>query len=97
MINDLRTNSVNNGIKFVGDLTMSESVPKFALSQIQDSVTEIQDGSESNYFRLHQKKCKELRTDFKKHQSIFAPIQVNGKPIKVVDEAKLRTWSYNFI
>ena len=77
MINDLRTSSVNNGIKFVDDLARSESIPKFALSQIQDSVTEIQDWSESNHFRLHQKKYKELSIDFKKYQSIFPPIQVN--------------------
>ena len=89
MVNDLRTSRVNNGIKFVDDLTISESVPKFALSQIQDSVTEIQDSSGSNHFRLYQKKCKELRIDFKIHQTIFPPIQVNGKPIEVVEEAKL--------
>ena len=41
MMNDLGTTRVNNGIKFVNDLT--ESVPKFAFSQIQDSVTKIQD------------------------------------------------------
>ena len=74
MINDLNTTSVNDEIKFVDDLTVSESVPKFALSQIQDSVTEIQDWSESNHFRLHEKKCKELRIDFKKHRSVFPPL-----------------------
>ena len=89
MINDLNTTSVNDEIKFVDDLTVSESVPKFALSQIQDSVTEIQDWSESNHFRLHEKKCKELRIDFKKHRSVFPPIQVNGKPLELVEEAKL--------
>ena len=89
MINDLNTTSVNDEIKFVDDLTVSESVPKFALSQIQDSVTEIQDWSESNHFRLDEKKCKELRIDFKKHRSVFPPIQVNGKPLELVEEAKL--------
>ena len=44
-INDVRTSSVNNGIKFVDDLTISESAPKFVFSQTQDSGTEIQDWS----------------------------------------------------
>ena len=71
MINDLNTASVNDEIKFVDDLTITDSVQKYASSQIQDSVTEMQDWSESNHFRLHQKKFKELRIDFKNHQSIF--------------------------
>ena len=71
------------------DLTISETVPKFGHSIIQDSVSNIQRWSDNNLFRLHNDKCKELRIDFKKNNSIFPPIYVNGKPLEVVEEAKL--------
>ena len=89
IINDLRTTSVDDQFKFVDDVTISESVPKFAPSNIQNAVTDIQEWSEANRFRLHQKKCKELRIDFKKTRSSFPPIEVNGEPLEVVEEAKL--------
>ena len=60
MINDLNTTNVNDEIKFVDDLTISESV--FASSQIQDSVTKIHHKKHQSIFppiqvyRVSQKK-----------------------------------------
>ena len=88
MINDLMPSRVDQ-VKFVDDLTISETVPKFGHSTIQDSVSNIQRWSDNNLLRLHDDKCKELRIDFKKNNSIFPPIYVNGKPLEVVEEAKL--------
>lgn len=88
MINDLMPSRVDQ-VKFVDDLTISETVPKFGHSTIQDSVSNIQRWSDNNLLRLHDDKCKELRIDFKKNNNIFHPIYVNGKPLEVVEEAKL--------
>ena len=33
--------------------------------------------------------CKEMRVDFSRNSNQFSPIEINGKPLKVVDEAKL--------
>ena len=49
----------------------------------------VRQWSYNNLFRLHDDKCKELRIDFKKNNSIFPPIYVNRKPLEVVEEAKL--------
>ena len=85
----LHTPGDNDGIKFVDDLTISESVSKFAQSKIQNTVAGIEVWSEVNHFRLHQQKCKEMRIDFIKQPSSFLPIQVDGKSLEAVEEAKL--------
>ena len=33
--------------------------------------------------------CKEMRVDFSRNSNQFSPIEINGKPLKVVNEAKL--------
>ena len=88
MINDL-TLTRSDQAKFVDDLTISETIPKFSQSSIQETVTIIVSWADTNSFRLHEEKCKEHRIDFKKTKSIFAPILVNEKPLEVVHEAKI--------
>ena len=88
MINDLRPDGVDQA-KFVGDLTISETVPKSGVSIIQSSVNSIKEWSDNNLFRLHDGKCKELRIDFKQNRSILSPISINDKQTEIVNEVKL--------
>ena len=88
MINEL-TLTRSDHAKFVDDLTISDTIPKFSQSSIQETVTIIESWSDSNSFGLHEEKCKEHRIDFKKTKSIFAPILANGKPLEVVHEPKI--------
>ena len=57
---DLKTCSLDEVI-FVDDLTVSETVFRFGSSNIQHAVSEVEEWSESNLFRLNENKCKELR------------------------------------
>ena len=52
-------------------------------------MSEIEEWSESNLFRLNENKWKELRIDFAKNRNPFPPIKINGKPLQVVEEVKL--------
>jgi hypothetical protein len=88
MINDLKTRCLDE-VKFVDDLTVSETVTRFGSSDIQHAVSEIDEWSESNLFRLNENKCKEWQIDFAKNRNPFLPIKINGKPFQVVEEAKL--------
>ena len=88
MINALPPDGVYQA-KFVDDLTISETISKSEVSKIQNSVNSIKEWSYNNLFRLHDDKCKELRIDYKQDRSIFPPIIINGKHIKIVSEVKL--------
>jgi hypothetical protein len=88
MINDLKTRCLDE-VKFVDDLTVYETVTRFGSSDIQHAVSEIEEWSESNLFRLNENKCKELRIDFVKNRNPFPPIKINGKPLQVMEEVKL--------
>ena len=90
MINDLKTRCLDE-VKFVDDLTVYEIVTRFGScsSDIQHAVSEIEEWSESNLFRLNENKCKELRINFAKNRNPFPPIRINGKPLQVVEEVKL--------
>ena len=88
MMNDLKTRCLDE-VKFVDDLTVYETVTRFGSSDIQHAVSEIEEWSESNLFRLNENKCKELRIDFAKNRNPFPPIKINGKPLQVVEEVKL--------
>ena len=88
MINDLKTCS-SDEIKFVDDLTVSETVAKSSSSNMQHVVSEIEEWSESNLFKLNENKCKEMQVDFARNRNRYPPIEINGKPLEVVEEAKL--------
>ncbi len=88
MINDLKTRCLDE-VKLVDDLTLSETVTRFGSSDIQHAVSEIEEWSESNLFRLNENKCKEWQIDFARNRNPFLPIKINGKPFQVVEEAKL--------
>ena len=66
MINDLKTFS-SDKVKFVDDLMVSETVNKSRSSNIQHVVSETEEWSESNLFKLNKNKCKEMGVDFAKN------------------------------
>ena len=75
MINDLKTRCLDE-VKFVDDLTVYETVTRLGSSYIQHAVSEIEEWSESNLFRLNENKCEELRIDFAKNRNPFPPIKI---------------------
>ena len=66
MINDLHIITSPNHLmwKFADDTTISEFVPKWGVSTIQDSISQVADWSEVNKFQLNASKCKELQINF---------------------------------
>ena len=66
MINDLTTsNTLSSMWKFADDTTVSEIVPKFGASMLQDTVHDVLRWSNDNRFKLNSLKYKELRLDFR--------------------------------
>ena len=67
MINDLTSsNALSSMWKFADDTTVSEIVPKFGASVLQDTVHDVLRWSNDNRFKLNSLKCKELRLDFRR-------------------------------
>ena len=65
MINDLTTsNTLSSKWKFADDTTVSEIVPTFGASMLQDTVHDVLQWCNDNRFKLNSLKCKELRLDF---------------------------------
>ena len=65
MINDLTmSNTLSSIWKFADDTTVSEIVPKFGASTLQDTIHVVLRWSNDNSFKLNSLKCKELRIDF---------------------------------
>ena len=62
MINDLTmSNTLSSIWKFADDTTVSEIVPKFGASTLQDAIHDVLLWSNDNGFKLNSLKCKELR------------------------------------
>ena len=67
MINDLTSsNALSSMWKFAEDATVSEIVPKFGPSVLQDTVHDVLRWSNDNRFKLNSLKCEELRIDFRR-------------------------------
>ncbi len=71
MKNHFKTRCLDE-VKFVDDLTVSEIVTRFGPSDIQHAVSEIEEWSESNLFRLNENKCKEWQIDFARNRTPFS-------------------------
>ena len=72
MINDLKIFS-SDEIRFIDDLTVSETVTKSCSSNIQHAVSEIEVWSELNLFKLNENKCKEMRLTLRQVVTDFPP------------------------
>ena len=91
MINDLTTSNTLSSIwKFADDTTVSEIVPKFGASVLQDTVHDVLRWSNDNRLKLNSLKCKELRIDFRRETNLVTvPLEVNGNAFEIVKSVKI--------
>ena len=91
VINDLTSSNAPSPMwKFADDTTVSETVPKFGASVLQDTVHDVLRWSNDNRFKLNSLKCKELRIDFRrKNNSDTVSLEANGNAFEIVKSAKI--------
>lgn len=94
MINDLNLSDTPLW-KFVDDTTASEIVKKGQVSNAQSIVDKVILWSKMNRVQLNSDKCKEIRISFSKQKLNFQPVVVDGKPLKVEEQAKLLGITFN--
>ena len=88
IINDLNIRNASLW-KYVDDTTVSETIPKGAVSYAQLVVDEVVEWSRLNWFQLNTDKCKELRISFAKNKPDLPPLMACANALEVVDSAKL--------
>ena len=75
--------------KYVDDSTISETVQKNEVSQIQEIVDRLVKKTHEDKFQMNESKCKEIRISFAKTEKVLDPITINNSPLEVVKEAKI--------
>ena len=71
MINDLKVDALT--WKYVDDTTISQTIPRGPLGDVQHAVTAVEDWSRSQRKQLNADKCKEIVIDIKKISHNFSP------------------------
>ena len=74
--------------KYVDDTTISKTVAKGELSNVQSATDRVVQWSLENRVHLNTDDCKEMRISFTKSQREFEPILINGDALEVVDSVK---------
>ena len=87
MINDLKVDALT--WKYVDDTTISQTIPRGSLGDVQHAVTAVEDWSWSQRMLLNGNKCKEMVIDFKKISHNFSPLEVDGNKLPVTVFAKM--------
>ena len=88
IINDLNIRNASLW-KYVDVMTVSETIPKGAMSYTQLVVDEVVEWSRLNRLQVNTDKCKELRTSFAKNKPDLPPLMACGITLEVVESAKL--------
>ena len=88
MINDLKIDALT--WRYVDDTTISQTIPRGSLGDVQHAVTAVEDWSRSQRMQLNADKCKEMVIDFKKISHNFSALEVDEKELPVTDCAKMR-------
>ena len=86
MINNLRVDALT--WKYVDDTTISQTIPRGSLGDLQYAVTAVEDWSRPQRMQLNAEKCKEMVIDLKKNSHHFSPLEVDGNELPVTDCAK---------
>ena len=63
-------NTLSSIRKFADDTTVSEIVPKFGASMLQNTMHDVPHWSNDNRFKVNSLKCKELRIDFRRESNL---------------------------
>ena len=87
MINDLKVDAPT--WKYIDDTTISQTIPRGSLGDVQRVVTAVDTWSQSQLMQLNADKCKELIIDFKENPHNFSPLVVDSKALPVIDCAKI--------
>ena len=88
MINNLRP-SGSDAWKYVYDTMLAEVVPRGGQSAMQETLSAVEDWSNTNKLQLNADKCKQLRIDFKRLKEQFDALNVNSKELEQVDSVKV--------
>ena len=88
MINDLVVENAPLW-KYVDDTTISETVAKGELINVQRTTDRVVQWSLENTVQLNTDKCEEMQISFPKPQQEFEPILINGDALEIVDSVKL--------
>ena len=91
LINDLTmSNTLSSIWKFAVDTTISEIVPTFGASTLQDTIQDVLRWSNDNRFKLNSLKCKELRIDFRRESNLdTVSLKGDGNAFEIVKSAKI--------
>ena len=73
----------------VDDLTISEVIPKYSQSNVQQELDCISNWCEQNHMPLNQKKCKELRVNFQRDLPELPQLTIDGTTLETVSRHKL--------
>ena len=87
MINDLKVDTLT--WKYVDDMTISQTIPRGSLGDVQHGLTAVEDWCWSQRMQLIGDKCKEMVIDFKEISHNFSPLEVDGNKLPVTDCAKM--------
>ena len=89
MINDLTmSNTLSSIWKFADNTTVSEIVPKFGASMLQDTIHHVLRWSNNNRFKLNSLKCNELRIDFGRESNLdTVSLKANSNAFEIVKSA----------
>ncbi len=90
MINDLSVSGASSKLwKFADDSTVSETISKFDLSNLQEEIDIVSFWTKENRFQINPIKCKELRVDFSIQQHTENALIVDCQTLEVVKSAKI--------
>ena len=89
MINDV-SNTLSSIRKFAEENTVSEILPKFGASMLQNTIHDVLRWSNDNRFKVNSLKCKELRIDFRRESNLDTDsLKANGIAFEIVKSAKI--------
>ena len=89
MINDV-SNTLSSIRKFAEDNTVSEILPKFGASMLQNTIHDVLGWSNDNRFKVNSLKCKELRIDFRRESNLDTDsLKANGIAFEIAKSAKI--------
>ena len=74
--------------KFADDSTISEVIPPFKQSSLQQAIDHINAWSQENRLQLKPTKCKEVRSCFKRSPSSYPLVELNGLQLERISVAK---------
>ena len=84
------SNTLSSIRKFAEDNTVSEILPKFGASMLQNTIHDVLGWSNDNRFKVNSLKRKELRIDFRRESNLDTDsLKANGIAFEIAKSAKI--------